>query len=354
MKKAFDENVSRAKPRMRLGAAMAEAADAAQQAMAEGAPVEPELSAEVKGRLERSKTPKPSAAEAVQLALAANDVPPSPAAPKEVASDVAAIHRPPTASVAVPREKPVPTPRIVRATVVPPPELEEVQAPLPPARDDIDGASRRDKLKERLKAVRENPRPEPLPATVAEAGVLAVERIAHLQEELAKARVLNLALTQDLESARRQSERATEEARTRMDEARRLASEMEARAKLLADLEHELASLEGERNETLLALQTARQTLDAGSAEKAQLEAEIAKRDQQLADSLAEEERLCSELEASRGDVHSLRRAVETLNVERDTLARQVSELTRERLELLEARKALESVHRALSKAAAR
>src|SRR5258708_4968557 len=75
------------------------------------------------------------------------------------------------------------------------------------------------------------PGPEPLPATVAEAGVLAVERIAHLQEELTQARTLNLALTQDLESTRRQSERATEEARSRMEEARRLASEMEGRAK---------------------------------------------------------------------------------------------------------------------------
>ncbi len=39
---------------------------------------------------------------------------------------------------------------------------------------------------------------------------------------------------------------------------------------------------------------------------------------------------------------------------ERDTLARQVADLTRERAERLEARKALESVHRALSQAVER
>jgi len=42
------------------------------------------------------------------------------------------------------------------------------------------------------------------------------------------------------------------------------------------------------------------------------------------------------------------------LSAERDTLARQVADLTAERAELLEARKALESVHRALTEAARR
>jgi DNA repair exonuclease SbcCD ATPase subunit len=339
MKKAFDENVSRSKPRMRLAAAMGEAADAATEALSAPPPVE--LTAEVKERLEQARSPKPTAAEAVQLALSAKPAP------------QAVIQKVPSTPLAPAVPSPAPAQPAPRASVQPPREMVEVHVP-PPIRPEPDGSQRREKLKERLKAVRENPRPEPLPASVAEAGVLAVERIAHLQAELTQARTLNLALTQDLESARRQSERATEEARSRMEEARRLAGEMEGRAKLLADLERELAALEGERNETLLALQTARQTLDGSASERATLEAKIVERDRQLTDSLAEEERLCSDLETSRGDAQTLRRAVETLNVERDTLARQVSELTQERLELLEARKALESVHRALSKAAAR
>jgi DNA repair exonuclease SbcCD ATPase subunit len=322
MKKAFDDNVSRAKPRLRLGAAIMAQADATQAAME--APVD--LSEEVKSRAERAKAPRPTAAEAVQLALEST--------PPERVERVEG--------------------RVLRAAVEPPPAIVEVQRPRAPQPQAPDGSVRREKLKERLKAVRENPRPEPLPETVAEAGVLAVERIALLQEELSKAKALNLALTQDLESARRQSERATEEARSRMEEARRLATEMEARAKLLAELERELAALESERDETLLSLQTARQTLDAAGAKEKLLEVEVARRDQQLADGLAEEERLCDELETSRTEGQTLRRTVETLNTERDTLARQVSELTKERIELLEARKALESVHRALSKAVAR
>jgi chromosome segregation ATPase len=209
-------------------------------------------------------------------------------------------------------------------------------------------------LKERLKAVRENPKPEPLPETVAEAGVLAVERISALQTELTKVRAVNLALTQDLEGARRQAERATEEARLRVDEAKRLATEMEGRNRLLSELERELQSLEGERDESLLALQETRATLDLKEREKDELKAEILKRDQALAESLTEEERLAAELEESAAAAESLRKTCETLRGERETLARQVSELTRERAELLEARKALQAVHRALSQAVAR
>ncbi|WP_223641688.1 hypothetical protein [Corallococcus sp. EGB] len=228
----------------------------------------------------------------------------------------------------------------------------EVQTPAPPREDDSE--SRREKLKARLKAVRENPRPEPLPATVAEAGQRAVERITHLQAELTKIKALNLTLTQDLEVARRQAEKATEEARLRMDEARRLSAEMEGRVKLLADLERELASLEGERDEALLSLQEARQALQAAAREHEALEQVVAKGKLALADSLAEEERLAVELEGAKDESASLRRAVETLQGERDVLAQQVASLTAERAELLEARKALESVHRALSQATVR
>jgi len=82
-----------------------------------------------------------------------------------------------------------------------------------------------------------------------------------------------------------------------MDEAARLASEMEARAKLLSDLERELASLEGERNDSLVALQEARQALDVGEPRRTRLRGEIGQREKALEDSLAEEERLASELE---------------------------------------------------------
>ena len=139
-----------------------------------------------------------------------------------------------------------------------------------------------------------------------------------------------------------------------MDEAKRLSSEMEGRVTLLSELERELESLEGERNESLLALQESRQVLELRERENHGLVETVAKKDQEISDSLAEEERLAAELEVAQETMGALRRGSDALKGERDTLARQVSELTRERAELLEARKALEAVHRALSSASLR
>lgn len=226
--------------------------------------------------------------------------------------------------------------------------------PSPPAPAADDAATRREKLRQRLKAAREQPRPAPLPATAAAAGVLAVERIAALQAELAEVRALNLGLVQQLEASQRHAERATEEARLRVDEAKRLAVEVDGRTKLLADLERELAALEGERDEMLLAVQDLRAREAANAEERQRLDVELAEKDRQISDGLAEEERLASEVESYREELDALRRSVTALGTERDMLARQVAELTAERQELLEARKALEAVHRALSEAASR
>ncbi len=361
MKKAFEQNVSRARPRLRLGALMSEpaAAEAPEPAVAEE---EKALGTVVKAKAEAAREPRPTAVQSVQKAIEFQDDAKVAVAAvyselKERSPVAARVQEPEAVQVVERAQAIEPEPAAPVAHMEPPRHAVEVQTPAPEVhRELVEPAPeiRRERLKERLKAIRENPRPEPLPPSVAEAGMLAVERIATLQAELSKVKALNLALSQDLEGARRQAEKATEEARLRMDESRRLSTEMEARGRLLTELERELSALEGERNDALLALQESRQALDAAATEKDELTQEIAKRDQALAESLSEEERLCAELEHAREDSASLRRSVDALTSERDTLARQVSELTAERSELLEARKALEAVHRALSHAAAR
>ncbi|HLM44883.1 MAG TPA: extensin-like protein, partial [Myxococcaceae bacterium] len=102
MKTAFEQNVSRAKPRLRLGAftgvidpAAPEESHSPEQALAqESAPEQPaaleptpapeppalatanDLSAEVRARVERARAPRPTAAEVIEAALHA-----APAAP---------------------------------------------------------------------------------------------------------------------------------------------------------------------------------------------------------------------------------------------------------------------------------
>src|SRR5262245_5803591 len=124
MKTAFDNNVSRARPRVRLTSASNPdiSVEAIAQAVAAEAPA-PTLAGAVKERAQQLAEPKPTAVEAVQAALAV--------APK--------------------------------AHAEPPPTVVEVQTqPTPPVVED-QPETRRERLKERLKAVRENPKPEPLP-----------------------------------------------------------------------------------------------------------------------------------------------------------------------------------------------
>ncbi|MBL9038801.1 MAG: extensin-like protein, partial [Archangium sp.] len=271
MKKAFDANVSRAKPRVRLGSMLSSGSDAPEvsavsvEAIAEQVVrehdshhVAPDLSSAFRSR-QAARSERPSAAEALQHAMET----PMASATSMDSFQASAHVEPVTNHVAVTHVAVVEAPPLApqpQAHAEAPETITEVQSPPAP---ELEPHERRERLRDRLRAVRENPRPEPLPETVAEAGVLAVERISALQSELTKARAMNLALTQDLEGTRRQAERATEEARLRMDEARRLAHEMEGRVTLLSDLEGELHALEAERNEALLALQESRQSLDA-------------------------------------------------------------------------------------------
>lgn len=81
MKKAFEQNVSRAKPRLRLGALTGalDPADPTGAAAAQPEPAAPEapppvaeapdLSSEVRSRIERRAGPRPTAAEAMEAAL---------------------------------------------------------------------------------------------------------------------------------------------------------------------------------------------------------------------------------------------------------------------------------------------
>ena len=369
MKRAFDANVSRAKPRLRLGAALASGGDAQSDAVAAAAveaiarqvAVEPladdgggaALAEALKARSptgEAAAAPPRAGASAHPFAERQAPVA-APPAVRPFQANTATAQAPHGSRLARSALSPRAAPE---ATALPPPDAVEVQTEVDDAPTAPPPAARRERLKERLRAVREAPRQDPLPNTAAEAGLLAVERIASLQVELEKARALNQAVVLDLDASRRQAERATEEAKSRSEEAHRLTGELEGRARLLTDLESELSALESERDLTLSALQDARQALGATADDVRGLTASLAKKEAEVEECLAEEERLAGELEASETKAAALERSAKALAEERDALAKQVADLTRERAELLEARKALEAVHRALSSAARR
>ena len=114
MKKAFEQNVSRAKPRLRLGAftGVVDPAEPEETSSPEASAAEPEmaraaeapaaasdLSAEVRARIERARAPRPSAAEAIDAALhpragaPAGAAASAPAMAAEPTGDAAGAHR---------------------------------------------------------------------------------------------------------------------------------------------------------------------------------------------------------------------------------------------------------------------
>ncbi|HCF62394.1 MAG TPA: extensin-like protein, partial [Myxococcales bacterium] len=93
---------------------------------------------------------------------------------------------------------------------------------------------------------------------------------------------------------------------------------------------------------------------DQATEARERLEETLAQREAELAETLSEEERLASELELRVEDARRSEQALATLREERDALARQVEELTKERGALVESQRALDEIHRALAEARSR
>ncbi len=332
MKKAFDANVSKAKPRLRLGSLVAEGDPAVEEIAAqiagEGLSIEPDehtvgvLSAELKSRVAAKTEDR---VDSGRLGAYFRSATPASSAPPPRAIPSANV-RAPTGSHA-----PLPT-----------------EPPSAHSEDDFSSA-RRERLHQRLKAVRDQPGVQPLPETVAEAGTLALQRIASLQEELKRSKDANAELTQRLEGTRRRADQATEEAGYRLEEAKRLAGTLSSRSKLLSEIEEEMKTLESERDEAILALQAIRKEQAESAEQLLQSSASMLGLKKELQECLVEEEKLVNELEQARASAESFRVAAEDYSRERDTAIRRVNELTSEREQLLDARRALEAVHRALS-----
>ncbi len=290
MRKAFDANVSRAKPKLRLGTLMTPE-------------LSPESEQEHLAPVETLSAPAPA---------------PSPAPPSLLAPSLSA---PPSS---------------------------------PPA-DALDPRERRERLKERLKAATARAIPaQPTPNSPGEARTSALSLISELRAQLEETTTLNQALSQDLATTRAELGRATEEARSRTEEANRMAAEVETRARLVEELGQELSSLEAERDDALTMLRAARAQGEIMASCASELEHKLVEARNELAETLSEEERIAGELELRNEELRSATRALGALTEERDGLAREVAELSRERASLLESQSALDEIHRALAEARSR
>jgi chromosome segregation ATPase len=313
MRKAFETNVPRLKPRLRTA-----------------------------GAVEQAELPAPAAvAEPVAVAAA---VEPAPAL-VPVPAVASAIVDAPRASA-----RPERRPGAAR-----PESKGETAAMAPPPSDVATRKDRLDKIKRRVaEAARPAPRHEPVPADPARAAESVLALVGELESELARSREREEALRSDLDGARGELTRAAGEARGATERLAIAEQELAEKRGVLSELLAEMEALEQERDESVRRAQA----LAAIDEERARLLEDLSRRAEEearlRADREVEVERLGEELRTSAADGARLRGAVGELARERDQLAAELDRLRGDRDELASAKRALEQVHAALSQARAK
>jgi chromosome segregation ATPase len=217
---------------------------------------------------------------------------------------------------------------------------------------------RRDRLEKIKRRVAEAARPRAAsvvsPADPARAAESVLGLVRELETDLGRARDREEALRADLEASRAEAARAGAEAREAVERLAAAEGQLEEKRGVLTDLLAEMGALETERDEAL----RRSQALAGLDEERARLLDDVSRRaDEEAklrAEREAEVERLSEELRAGAADGARLRAALSQLARERDDAAGELDRIRRERDELASAKRALEQVHTALAQARAR
>jgi hypothetical protein len=364
MRKAFDANVPKLRPRLKTGAPGA-APD--RNGVAAAAEEAAEVSAGMQAALEEEPLPAAELTDPVEADIPA----PLEAAPsvsrghdeRTVGSARAQEERPAVGFARTPQEPPAVGSRaqderpVFRSARPEPVEgragVREADAE---SRDDV--LSRRDRL-ERIKrrvadAARPAPRFDPVPTDPARAAESVLGLVRDLEVELVRAREREDALRGDLDQARSELARTAGEARASAERLVSAEAELADKRGVLTELLGEMTALEDERDEALRRAQA----MAALDEERAKLLEEVTRKADEegrlRAEREEEVERLSEELRAGSTEGARLRTAIGELARERDQLAGELDRLRRERDELAAAKRALEQVHAALAQARAR
>jgi chromosome segregation ATPase len=227
-----------------------------------------------------------------------------------------------------------------------------------PARQAGDVVSRRDRL-EKIKrrvaeAARPAPRHAPVPGDPARAAESVLSLVGELESEVSRAREREEALRTDLDGVRTELSRAAAEGRSATERLTAAEKELQEKRSVLTELLAEMEALEQERDEAVRRAQA----LSSLDEERARILEDVTRKaDEEAklrADREAEVERLGEELRTSAADGARLRTAVGELARERDQLAGELDRIRSERDDLASAKRALEQVHAALAQARAK
>jgi hypothetical protein len=331
MKRGFEENVPKVRPRVRLGRALDEQLSEAQDLAAQesaGPPIAPAL-----------ETQPPEPGEPLTEALSRGPSAQFEAAPAEREPDPVAVE---AAPVEMRPRFPEP-PRVL-------PRMEEVRA----RREEPSRlAEARERAQAAAQPVEATP-PRPRRSTAAAAAAEVTELARELTSELTRAGDENARLKTDLDAALTALRTAADESREQREETRRLSAEVEKRAGAARDLLGELELLEAERDGALaqsarmsreLREEKARAAQSVSTAEEARREATHARESLQ---------RLAADLQARAAERDEARKELLTVRADRDRIAEELLAAAEQVDEAAQSRSALEEIHRALAEARTR
>ena len=239
------------------------------------------------------------------------------------------------------------------------PVAAKLAARLPVAEPEpTDVQSRRDRLAKIKRKVAEAAKPRvrsaPVPADPARAAESVLGLVKDLEQELMVAREREDALRADLEAVRGDLSRFASEGRATAEKLVSAEAEVSEKRQVLEELLGEMGALEEERDEAVRRAQA----LSALDEERARLLEDTARRADEesklRAEREAEVEKLSEELRHGATEAARLRAAIGELARERDQLASDLDRAKHERDELASAKGALEQVHAALAQARAR
>jgi DNA repair exonuclease SbcCD ATPase subunit len=221
-----------------------------------------------------------------------------------------------------------------------------------------DSDARRKRLENVKRKVSEAVKPEVLIEPVPEDPVLAAESVlglvSDLEAQLSQSRELERSLRTELAEAKDELARTINDGRSssgRLTQAETLLLE---KRKVLEEMLFEMGALEQERDQAVRMVQLLTGKDHGRQAEFDELRNRCDQMQVALDESKAEEDRLNGELDDTIAENTRLHALLAEITRERDTLTRNVEKLIRERDELAQAKKALEKVHQALSQARAR
>jgi DNA repair exonuclease SbcCD ATPase subunit len=322
MKRAFDDNLPRVKPRVRFSA---------------------ETTA-----LEELETSSESASTTVNVVVSSVDA--QRLAQHVLGSPLSSRGIDEEAEI-VARAHPIPEAPRAAAPVSPrgdPPRAPPT-APAPNGRTEAhatEGAQRREKLRSRLRSLSSGPvqRPTGNPEAVLNAAEELVEQLAVGRATIAR-------LEADLRSARRDLETSVTEAEMSRQEGETLRGELGETRALLGTLETELGALEAERDEVLYEVRQLREAESARSESLANLSRELDEARRELLEKQSDETEILNELQQSDAERTALKAEVQRLEQERARNLQEIEATAVAEGQLREQKGTLSRVHQVLAAA---